>query len=151
MVVLESTIMFRDVLIVEKMYPAGKTGSMLNKDIRDGLLMSLTNLAKQAFHDELESVNVGDYQILQISKPISPVGVKNQIDPLSIYTIADIKTNKKDILKSMEASLTQFLNRYSIFDLYNAPPSKFAKFGERLEKIFGSLIFTTEERLRSVF
>lgn len=151
MVVLETSLIFKDTVLVEKLYPAGKNGDFLAKEIRTGLFNSLTHLAERAFQDELQNVSLGPYQIIQISQEIRQKVKNSSIDLLSMYTIAKKETNTKEVVKCMRKTMQQFIDRYSIFDIYELKVQKFSKFADRFEKIFSKLIFSDEERFRSVF
>ena len=152
MVVLETTVVFKETILVEKLYPAGKNGEFLDRTIRNGLISSISNLAERAFQDELQSVNLGPYQIVQFSQEIKQTEKKKSpIETISMYTIAEKNTNKKEITKCMQASMNQFLNRFSKYDIFQLNTKKLQKFEDRFEKIFQKLIYSDEERLRSVF
>ncbi|WP_371802766.1 hypothetical protein [Candidatus Lokiarchaeum ossiferum] len=151
MVVLETTLVFKNTVLVEKLYPAGKSGDFLTKDIRTGLLNSLTHLAERAFQDKLQNVSLGPYQIIQISQEIRQKKKDSPIDFLSMYTIAQKNTNSKEVVKCMQKAMQQFIDRYSIFDIYSLNQQKFLKFADRFEKIFSKLIISDEERFRAVF
>lgn len=70
---------------------------------------------------------------------------------ISIYTIADKKTDNKVILKCMNTALDQFLNRYSLFDIRNFNFKRFKEFEERLAHVFGDLVYSLEDRFQSIF
>ncbi|WP_457557059.1 hypothetical protein [Candidatus Harpocratesius sp.] len=173
MVVLETSIQFRGRMLVEKQYPANKGGKFIQNDFRDLMFSSLSDFATQVFDEDLKGVTMGNYHIFRISRTLHSINtlnnemkennkeskIKNK-DPLfeeendeiiSIYTIADKKTNHKVILECMNTALEQFLNRYSLFDIRNFKIEHFKSFEERLMSIFGDLVYTTEDRLRSIF
>lgn len=151
MVILDTTIFFENVKLIEKLYPAGKSGEFLDQSYRDDLVQAIGTLVHDRFDDEVHSAKIGDYQISMIEREIEFPGDANIRKPLFMYSICDIKTDVNRLLSCMNEAMDQFLNRFSRNDIFERNIAVFSEFTERLEKIFASLIYSLKDRMKRIF
>ena len=149
MAILETTISFQGDPLIERAFYS--TDDVLDKNIRNALLQAITGLAQEAFNDAIQSFTLGDYSIVLISHEISePINPTNKV-PLMMYCIVEKNTDEKAIKQCMQDAVTQFLNRYSLNDIFEKKTKKFKDFPDRLSKIFKDLILKSEDRVKSLF
>ena len=108
--ILETTIFFNGIKIVEKLYPAGKSGDFLNEEMRDNLIQAIGSLAHDRFHDDIHGAKIGNYMVSMISRDISMLGNEEIKKPIFLYSISDIDTDVAQLVKKMKEALDVFLN-----------------------------------------
>ena len=106
----------------------------------------MLGLSENAFNDSIENFAVGEFQLTMISQDIEEPGTENMI-PIRMYSIASKGDNKDKIKSAMIETLTQFLNRFSRFDIFQKNSELFKEFLDRFDKIFKGLIETPEESM----
>ncbi|WP_457558008.1 hypothetical protein [Candidatus Harpocratesius sp.] len=161
MAILELAISYQGEPLLEKQFYS--TSNVLDKNIRNSLLQTISGVVTEAFGEEIQSFSLGKYTITVIthniadstdvetnSKPNSNVD-HSSLEPLLMYCIVDQNSDDKTVLKTMREALFQFSNRYSIYDITHKKIKKFKKFDKRLDKIFGDLILKSEDRFKSLF
>ncbi len=151
MVILETTIFFKETKLVEKLYPAGQSGKFLEQSMRDNLVQAMGTFAHARFDDDIHSARIGNFQIGMISRQIQFPGNKEQTCPIFMYSICDGDTDKDQVLKCMNEAMDQFINRFSRNDIFDLNTKKFVKFTGRFDKIFSGLIFSMKDRLKQIF
>ncbi len=155
MAILEVAILFNMETMLESQFY--ETEDVLDRRIRNSLLQAISDLASEAFGEEMQSFSLGDYSIVFISHQLGALKAEDDIEntvqeeKITMYCIVNKNTDEKIVIKSMNDALFQFTNRYSMNDLYNRKLKKFRKFEKRLEKIFGDLILKSEDRFKSLF
>ena len=149
MAILETGILFDNEVLVETKYY--DSGNMIDKNIRNSLLQALTGFAKDAFQDEVQSFTIGDYKILNVGRDVQNPSDNSQHDRLVMFAIIEKNMDEKVVKSSLNEAVTQFLNRYSLNDIYKKQAKKFRDFPERLQKIFKDLILKSEDRFKSLF
>jgi hypothetical protein len=149
MAILETAISFQGDPLIERTFYS--TDDVLDKNIRNALLQAITGLAQEAFNDAIQSFTLGDYSIVlfshEVAEPINPINKH----PLMMYCIVEKNTDEKAIKQCMQDALVQFLNRYSLNDIFEKKTKKFKDFPDRLSKIFKDLILKSEDRFKSLF
>ena len=85
MVILESTIYFDNIKLIERLYYAGKSGEFLDKSMRDGLVQGIGALVHNQFQDEIYSAKMGHYQISMVSREIPFPGNPDLKKPIFMY------------------------------------------------------------------
>lgn len=127
---------------------------MLDKGIRNGLLQTITNLTNEAFGEDVQSFTLGNFSIIMATQIIEGSKINNSTDDtekLMMYCIIDKKTDESAVMRAIKKALSQFLNRYSYYDIQQNKNRKFRKFQPRLKKIFGDLTLLSEDRFKSLF
>ena len=148
MVILETTIFFDGTKLIEKLYPAGKSGEFLEEAKRDSLVQAIGTLAHDRFDDEIHSAKIGTYQISMISREIMHPGDETIKKAIYMYSISDLNTDNDLLIKNMNTAMDQFLNRYSRNDIFEKNVEKFKPFAKRFDKIFEGLIYSMTDRLK---
>ena len=151
MVILETTIFFEGKKLIEKLYPAGKSGEFLEKSKRDSLVQAIGALAHNRFEDEIHSAVIGSYQISMISREIQFPGDEEIVKALFMYSICDTNTDKTQLLTNMNEAMDIFLNRFSRNDIFEKNEKIFSSFAERFDKVFEGLIYSLKYRLKQIF
>lgn len=103
-------------------------------------------LSANAFNDSIENFAVGDFQITLITQEIEQPGTETKV-PIRMYSIASKGTNKEKVKEVMNEALSQFLNRFSRFDIFQMNKELFKEFLDRFEKIFKGLVENPEESM----
>ncbi len=145
MSVLETAVFFQGQTLLEKQFYAKKEQEMIPG--RTNLIKAITNMAENAFGDEIKNFSVGDHEILLKSCEIDPVDENSTAKmPIYMYAIAEKNINRKAVEESLDAALFQFTNRYSTHDILEKEKSKFQEFVGRFDKIFKGLIYTPDAK-----
>ena len=161
MTVFEAAILYkRNILSNVHFY---EVDDILSGENRVTLTNAVITLAESAFEDSIQNFSLGEQKILIKLKNLAIHKItegdavietetksSNHFPPLIIYCIIEKKTNEKKVKKCMEDSITQFLNRFSIYDITTKDPSKFKMFNIRLRKIFKDLSLNTEDRFKFI-
>ena len=119
---------------------------MLGEKSRTALLSAVLGLTKNAFNDSIENFAVGEFQITTITQEIEDPETEKMI-PIRMYSIAGKGTNKERIKEVMHEALSQFLNRFSRFDIFQKNTELFKEFLDRFDRIFKGLIESPEESM----
>ncbi|MHA1520409.1 MAG: hypothetical protein ACTSVZ_09220 [Promethearchaeota archaeon] len=155
MAILEIAISHSSETLLEKQFYS--TDNVLDKQIRNALLQTISGVVNEAFGEEIQSFSLGKYTITIIShdlnegSDLSPDNPNRIADPLMMYCIVDENSHDKTVLKTMREALALFTNRFSTFDITQKKIKKFKKFNKRLDVIFGDLILKSEDRFKSLF
>jgi hypothetical protein len=148
MAILETSVILMGDPLYEKQYY--NTDAVLEKTIRNSLLQAIDGLAKEAFDDEIQSFSLGEYSIVLIAHELKEPNTDAKAN-LQMYCIIEKDTDEKAIKESMHEAMNQFLNRFSINDIFSKKKKKFKKFPTRLDNIFKDLILKSEDRFKSLF
>ncbi len=119
---------------------------MLGEKSRTALLSAVLGLTENAFNDSIENFAVGEFQITTITQEIEDLETEKMI-PIRMYSIASKGTNKEKVKEVMHEALSQFLNRFSRFDIFQKNTELFKEFLDRFDRIFKGLIENPEESL----
>lgn len=149
MAILETAITLQGDPLVEKAFYS--TADVLDKNIRNALLQAITGLAQEAFNDAIQSFSLGEYSIVLIMHDITQPGNPTNKLPIMMYCIVEKNTDEKAIKQCMKDTIDQFLDRYSLNDIFDKKLKKFKDFSDRLSKIFKDLILKSEDRFKSLF
>lgn len=149
MAILELGILFMQEVLLETQYYT--TNHKIDKNLRLSLLHSLDSVTSEAFGEELSGFSLGEFTILMAKKAVSEPNNQAHKESLILYSIIDKETNEKVVKQNMEIALNQFLDIYSLHDIFNKKTKKFKDFDERLKKIFKDLILKNEDRFKSLF
>ncbi|MHA1673814.1 MAG: hypothetical protein ACTSYI_09295 [Promethearchaeota archaeon] len=155
MAILEIAISFQSVTLLEKQFYS--TDNVLDKQIRNALLQTISGVVNEAFGEEIQSFSLGKYTITIITHDLNEHSERSSDHPdhisdtLMMYCIVDQNSDDKTVLKTMKEALGHFTNRFSTFDITQKKIKKFKKFGKRLDVIFGDLILKSEDRFKSLF
>ncbi|TFH28161.1 MAG: hypothetical protein E4G98_05555 [Promethearchaeota archaeon] len=155
MAILEIAISYQSETLLEKQFYS--TDNVLDKQIRNSLLQTISGVVNEAFGEEIQSFSLGKYTITIITHDLnqnsgfSPDAPNQIADPLMMYCIVDQNSDDKTVLKTMREALSHFTNRFSTFDIQQKKIKKFTKFDKRLDVIFGDLILKSEDRFKSLF
>jgi hypothetical protein len=146
--ILETAFLFNGDILIEKQFYAKRDQEMV-KD-RANLIKAITNMAENAFSDEIKHFSVGDHDILLMSRLIEQVNDPvNNSQKLYMYTIAEKNVNRKAVQDSMVNALFQFTNRFSTHDICEKQCSKFQEFKQRFDKIFKGLIYKSDAQIQA--
>ena len=163
MTILEVAILFKGINLCETHFYTYE--DVLNQKDRIVLTEAVITLAKSAFEDKIQNFSIGENKILIKLKNLKILSLTDketedeeniklleqmENPPLVIYCIVEKDTNQKQVNMCMDDAITQFLNRFSIYDITTKDPSKFNKFKKRLRTIFQELALKTEDRFKSI-
>lgn len=155
MAIVEVAILYNNEVLIEKQYYS--TTETLDRNVRNSLLKALSQFADVSFKDQLQSFTVSSYSILMITIDLhgpllaSAASPDHQPEQVVMYCIVDKNSDEKTIKRAMEDVLTQFLERYSIFDIRNHRNKDFKKFLKRIDTVLGDLVLKSEDRFKSLF
>lgn len=159
MAILELAILYEHQPLLEKQFYS--TSNVLDKNIRNSLLQTISGVVTEAFGEEIQSFSLGKFTITVITHSLDQEGGalsnsnkssgSSHLEPLMMYCIVDQNSDDKIVLKTMKEAMNQFCNRFSVFDIQEKKIKKFKKFDKRLDKIFGDLILKSEDRFKSLF
>ncbi len=145
MVILESSILFQGETLLEVLFYSERSAKFIEKSARDALLQAVVNLSEAAFNDEIENFSVGDYSITMITERIADFSEARKVVPIYLYCISQNGTNRVKLKSLMHEAISQFLNRFSLFDILHKKKEVFSDFIERFEKIFADLTQKPED------
>ena len=149
MAILEVGLSFmQDVLLESQYYSANHR---IDKNVRMNLLHGLDSMTSAGFGEELSGFTLGEYSILMSKKSITEPNHPEHSENLILYAIVDRETNEAVVKQNMAIALENFLNLYSLNDIFQKKTKKFKDFDERLRKIFKDLILKNEDRFKSLF
>ena len=144
-VILESSILFQGETLLEVLFYSERSTKFIEKSARNALLQAVVSLSENAFNDEIENFSVGDYSIIMISEKITDLSENGKVVPIYLYCISQNGTNKVKLKSLMHEAISQFLNRFSLFDIMRKNKEIFSEFIERFEKIFADLTQIPED------
>lgn len=76
---------------------------------------------------------------------------KNNNQPILAYAIIEKETDSDVVKKLLYEILQNFLNRFSLNDIFSKRDKYFKNFYKRIDNILGDLKLKTEDRFKSLF
>jgi len=123
----------------------------LDANLRAGFLSALENFTSEVFGDNINVVSLASFKLVCYCEMISLPGKEEQQEGLLTYAIIEKDTEVEVVQEHMKQLTERFLNRYSLFDIFNKKKKYFRKFEERVDEILGDLKLKIQDRFRSIF
>ena len=126
--------------------------NLLDPNLRAGFLTALESFTNEVFGDDISVISLASFKLVCYCEMIAlPGKEKENTQPLLSYAIIEKETDDPVVKQHLAELTTQFLNRYSLNDIFSKKPKYFKKFESRIDKILGDLKLKTEDRFRSIF
>lgn len=140
--------------IVEIRYYSSAENYGLDPNLRAGFLSALESFTSEVFGDDIHVVSLASFKLVcfceMIELPNSDVKANNT-QPLLYYAIVEKETDADVVKQHLNKINFQFLNRFSLNDIFSKKNKYFKKFNSRIDEILGDLTLKTEDRFRSIF
>lgn len=126
--------------------------NLLDADLRAGFLSALESFTTEVFGDNINVVSLASFKLVCYSEMIAlPGDDPNNKQPLLSYAIIEKETDTTLVKQYLTELLSYFLNRYSLYDIFEKKYKYFKTFESRINEILGDLKLKTEDRFRSIF
>ncbi len=126
--------------------------NLLDADLRAGFLSALESFTTEVFGDNINVVSLASFKLVCYSEMIAlPGDDPNNKQPLLSYAIIEKETDTTMVKQYLTEILSYFLNRYSLYDIFEKKYKYFKTFESRINEILGDLKLKTEDRFRSIF
>ena len=128
------------------------SSEVLEPDLRAGFLSALESFTTEVFGDDIGVVSLASFKLVCFCEMVALPGKDlSNTQPLLSYAIIE-KETESDVVKRLLKEITQnFLNRYSLIDIFEKKTKFFKKFEVRVGEILGDLKMKTEDRFKSLF
>ncbi len=125
---------------------------VLDSNLRAGFLSALESFTTEVFGDDIHVVSLASFKLVCFCEMVELPGQdEGNKQSLLSYAIIEKETDT-DIVKQFLKEITvNFLNRYSVIDIFSKKNKYFRKFEGRINEIFGDLTMKTEDRFKSLF
>jgi hypothetical protein len=128
------------------------SSNVLEPDLRAGFLSALESFTTEVFGDDINVVSLASFKLVCFCEMIALPGEdKNNNQPLLSYAIIDKETDSEIVKQLLKDITINFLNRYSLFDIFEKKGKYFRKFNSRIDEILGDLKMKPEDRFKSLF
>lgn len=150
MAILECGINLGNRSLIETKYYS--SSDVLEPDLRAGFLSALESFTSEVFGDNINVVSLASLKLVCNCEMIAlPGGDKKNTQPLLAYAIIEKETDSEVVKKLLYEILQNFMNRYSINDIFSKKGKFFKKFNVRIDNTLGDLKLKTEDRFKSLF
>ena len=153
MVVREAGLLFRGFTLVKKSYHKSTIGK-IDTDLRSGLLTAILNFAQSTFSKDLVEYFEGRKFLIAFTE--DEINSEDSFEPelLISYVILDKeKRIEKYIRKIIQPLLKQMSKEFKLLNTGKnlSEVSQFKKFKQHLDKIFGTVTETVDQKLKRIF
>jgi hypothetical protein len=149
MAVLETGINIGNRNLVEIKYYSST--DVLDPNLRAGFLSALESFTTEVFGDDINVVSLASFKLVCFCEMIAlPGEIENNTYPLLAYAIIEKETESEVVKRLLEEITANFLNRYSLNDIFAKKGKYFKKFKPRISEILGDLKMKTEDRFKSL-
>ncbi|MFX1393105.1 MAG: hypothetical protein ACFFAH_05965 [Promethearchaeota archaeon] len=125
---------------------------VLDPNLRAGFLSALESFTTEVFGDDIGTVSLASFKLVCSCEMVAlPGDDKNNTQPLLAYAIIEKETESEVVKRLLEQILQNFLNRYSVIDIFEKKSKYFRQFENRIGDILGDLRMKAEDRFRSLF
>ena len=125
---------------------------VLEPDLRAGFLSALESFTSEVFGDDINVVSLASLKLVcNCEMIVLPGDDQKNTQPLLAYAIIEKETDSDIVKKLLFEILQNFLNRYSINDIFSKKGKFFKSFHDRIDNILGDLKLKTEDRFKSLF
>ena len=150
MAVLEVGINIGNRNILEILYYT--SSDVLDPNLRAGFLSALESFTTEVFGDDINVVSLASFKLVCYCEMIALPGKdKDNTQPLLAYAIIEKETESEIVKRLLEEIIQNFLNRYSVINIFEKKGKYFRKFESRINDILGDLKMKTEDRFKSLF
>lgn len=137
--------------LINRKYYDSDTGMGLEPELRAGFLSALESFTSEVFGDDINVVSLASFKLVcycdLIALPTDPLNKQ----PLISFAIIEKETDPEIVKRHLKEINSQFLNRYSLNDIFSKKEKVFKKFESRIDEAIGDLKLKTEDRFRSIF
>ena len=125
---------------------------ILNPNIRAKFLAGIKDFITEVFGDKIKVISLSSFEIVCYYKMVQlPSKLVKKPQPLLLFAIIEKGTKHSFVKKHLREINSDFLNQYSLNDIFSKKPKYFKNFVPRIDEILGDLRFKLEDRLRTVF
>lgn len=150
MAVLEVGINIGNRNILEILYYT--SSDVLDPNLRAGFLSALESFTTEVFGDDINVVSLASFKLVCYCEMIALPGEdKDNTQPLLAYAIIEKETESEIVKRLLEEIIQNFLNQYSIINIFEKKEKYFRKFESKINDILGDLKMKTEDRFKSLF
>ena len=128
------------------------SSDVLEPDLRAGFLSALESFTTEVFGDDINVVSLASFKLVCSCEMVAlPGDDPNNTQPLLSYAIIEKETESEVVKRLLTDITNNFLNRFSIIDIFEKKTKYFKKFETRIGDILGDLKMKTEDRFKSLF
>lgn len=128
------------------------SSDVLNSDLRAGFLSALESFTQEVFADDINVVSLASFKLVCFCEMIAlPGEIDNDRHPLLSYAIIEKETESEIVKNLLKEIVENFLNRYSVLNIFERKAKYFKKFEPRIGNILGDLKMKIEDRFKSLF
>jgi hypothetical protein len=128
------------------------SSDVLDPNLRAGFLSALESFTTEVFGDDINIVSLASFKLVCNCEMITLPGEDDKnLQPLLAYAIIEKDTEAQIVQNLLIEILQNFLNRYSLHDIFSKKGKYFNKFETRIDTILGDLKLKTEDRFKSLF
>lgn len=149
MAILETGINIGNRNLVEIKYYSST--DVLDPNLRAGFLSALESFTTEVFGDDINVVSLKSFKLVCFCELVAlPGDIENNTHPLLSYAIVEKETDSEIVKRLLQEITNNFLNRYSLNDIFGKKEKYFRKFNTRIDEIMGDLKMKTEDRFKSL-
>ncbi|MFX0186889.1 MAG: hypothetical protein ACFE8A_04035 [Candidatus Hodarchaeota archaeon] len=150
MAVLEVGINIGNRNILEILYYT--SSDVLDPNLRAGFLSALESFTTEVFGDDINVVSLASFKLVCYCEMIALSGEdKDNTQPLLAYAIIEKETDSEIVKRLLKEIIQNFLNQYSVINIFEKKGKYFRKFESSINDILGDLRMKTEDRFKSIF
>jgi hypothetical protein len=124
---------------------------VLDPNLRAGFLSALESFTTEVFGDDINVVSLASFKLVCFCEMVAlPGEIENNTHPLLSYAIVEKETDSELVKRLLNEITVNFLNRYSLNDIFGKKEKYFRKFTPRIDEILGDLKMKTEDRFKSL-
>ncbi len=128
------------------------SSDVLDPNLRAGFLSALESFTTEVFGDDINVVSLASFKLVCFCEMVSLPGVDvDNKQPLLSFAIIEKETDAEIVKRLLKQITENFLNRYSLHDIFSKKDKYFRKFHDRINLILGDLRMKTEDRFKSLF
>ncbi|MFW9898384.1 MAG: hypothetical protein ACFFDO_03905 [Candidatus Thorarchaeota archaeon] len=128
------------------------SSDVLDPNLRAGFLSALESFTTEVFGDDINVVSLASFKLVCYCEMIALPGEdKANSQPLLAYAIIEKETESEIVKRLLEEIIQNFLNQYSIINIFEKKEKYFRKFESKINDILGDLKMKTEDRFKSLF
>jgi hypothetical protein len=126
--------------------------NLLDPNLRAGFLTALESFTSEVFGDDINVISLARFKLVCYCELVKMPGNEDEnTQPLLSFAIIEKGTDVQVVKEQLNDIISQFLNRYSLNDIFSKKPKYFKNFEARINEILGDLKLKTEDRFRSIF
>ena len=125
---------------------------ILDPNIRARFLTGIKNFITEVFGKKIKVISLSSFEIVCYYKMVQlPSELVNKPRPLLSFAIIEKGTDHDFVKKHLREINSDFLNQYSLNDIFSKKPKYFKNFIPRIDEILGDLRLKLDDRLRTIF